>query len=263
VRGLASGRRALLIRAVQNTEWKQLLDFVSPSFFDVMPVRALLSQGRALGRNAAGGSMGRVRDAVQERLDQAGIAVRIDPHGDREASPAPHPPEIRRALGQRALEVYFAQLFTGDETLLDMRFACWSAGDPDAAPTTSSAPVWGPRPLWVRWEPDFRAGLRDVYAGFFGGDDALYTRGTVRLGLGEAGDLLRAHFGSGDQRSVRFDSAVFQTTFHEVFVRCRDEGVVLHRNFLPLGVYLATLYDLLEGLDEAFDVREAFCRAVR
>ena len=63
------------------------------------------------------------------------------------------------------------------------------------------------------------------------------------------------------QRAVRFDSAIFQTTFHAVFVRCRVQGIQLHRNFLALGAYLATLYDLLEGLDQAFAVRAAFDRA--
>jgi hypothetical protein len=222
-----------------------------------LPVRALLSQGRALGRNATGGSVRRVREAVQERLDKAGIAVRIEPHGESDGIRPDAPPDVRRALGQRALEVYFGQLFSGDEALLDLRFANWSLDASDGEP------VWGPRPLWVGWEPDFLSGIRDLYGGFFHGDDALYTRGVVRLGLGDAGDLLRAHFGAGDQSAVRFDSAVFQTTFHDVFVRCRDEGVALHPNFLPLGVYLATLYDLLEGLDQAFDVREAFNRATR
>lgn len=246
-----ASRRSLLIRAVQNTEWSQLLDFVSPSLFDVMPMRALLAQGKELAGNASGRSVEPVREAIQKRLETTGIPVRIVPNRSFEAPP----PEVRRSLGQRALEVYFAQLFGGDETLLDLRLACWSQAAPDATPT------WAPRALWIRWDPDFLAGVRDLYLGFYRDDEAAYTRGIEALGIGEAGDLLRGHFGEGDQRAVRFDSAIFQTTFHEVFVRCRDEGIELHRNFLALGVYLATLYDLLEGLDQAFDVRAAFDRA--
>ena len=251
--GLSSGRRALLIRAVQNTEWRQLLDFVSPSLFDVMPFRALLKQGRELGANATSRRTGEVREALQKRLDAAGIPVQLGPNRRLE-TPAP---EVRRALGQRALEVYFAQIFGGEESFLDLRLACWSQSAPDATP------VWAPRALWLRWAPDFLAGVRDLYRGFYEEDDRAYARGVEALGLGEAGDLLRRHFGEGDQTRVRFESKVFQTTFHEVFVRCRDQGITLHRNFLALGVYLATLYDLLEGLDEAFDVRSAFLRATR
>jgi len=249
--GLSSGRRALLVRAVQNTEWRQLLDFVSPSLFDVMPMRELLAQGRELGANAAGRSFAGVRERAQARLDTADLAVRLEPNRSLE----PPVPSLRRALGQRALEVYFAQLLRGDEALLDLRFACWTQREPEAAP------VWAPRPLWLSWDPEFLGGVRDLYAGFYRDDDGAYARGVERLGLGDAGALLRQHFGEGDQRAVRFDSAAFQGTFHQVFVRCRDQGISLHRNFLALGVYLATLYDLLEGLDEAFDVRDAFERA--
>ncbi len=43
-------------------------------------------------------------------------------------------------------------------------------------------------------------------------------------------------------------------------MRCRDERVSLHRNFLALGLYLACLYDGLEGRGP-LDVRDAFERA--
>jgi hypothetical protein len=225
VLGLSSGRRALLVRAVQNTEWRQLLDFVSPSLFDVMPVRDLLAQGRELGANATGRSFGRVRERVQARLDAAEIAVRIEPNRSLE----PAPPELRRALGQRALEVYFAQLLAGNETLLDLRFACWTQQ------AEGSPPVWAPRPLWLRWDPAFLDGVRELYSGFYRGDDGAYQRGVAALGLGDAGLLLRRHFGEGDQRAVRFDSAVFQTTFHQVFVRVAVAGATgfVGRALLP------------------------------
>lgn len=249
--GSSGGRRALLVRAVKNTEWRQLLDFVSPSLFDVMPFRALLAQGRELGANATGASIDPVREALGKRLAEAGIGVRIEPN---RRLPEP-PPELRLALGTRALEVFFAQLLRCDAAILDFRHACWTQETADAVP------VWAPRPLWLRWDPPFLDGVRDLYRGFYRDDDAVYARGVAALGLRDAGDLLRRHFGAGDQRAVRFDGAVFQTTFHDVFVRCRDQGVSLHRNFLALGVTLATLYDLLEGLGEAYDVRAAFERA--
>jgi hypothetical protein len=230
---------------------ESLLDFVSTSLFDAMPVGALMAHGRELAGNATGRSAEPVREGIEKRLEAAGIPVRIEPNRSFEV-PAP---AVRRSLGQRAPEVYFAQLFDGEETLLDLRLAGWGPQSPDATPT------WGPRALWIRWDAGFLAGVRDLYLGFYRDDDAAYTRVVKTLGLGDAGELLRKHFGEGDQRAVRFDSTVFQTTFHHVFVRCRDEGIELHRNFLALGVYLATLYDLLEGLDEAFDVRSAFERA--
>ncbi|MEM7413810.1 MAG: hypothetical protein AAF430_26515 [Myxococcota bacterium] len=246
--GFGSSSHGLLARIARNTEWSQLLDFVSPSLFDVMPLRTLLGQGRELASNATR-PLNPLRDAVQARLEAAEIDVRIVASHDA----APPPPEQCLAMGQRALEVYFAQLAEGDVTLLDLRYACWSR--PAEGPL-----LWAPRPAWIRWDPTFIDGVRQLYRGFYRDDDGAYRKGVEILGLGEAGDLLRKHFGEGDQRAVRFDTGVFQTTFHQVFVRCRDRGLSLHGNFLALGVYLATLYDLLEGLDEAFDVRDAYDR---
>ncbi len=59
---------------------------------------------------------------------------------------------------------------------------------------------------------------------------------------------------------MRFEAKHFHATFHEVFVRCRDAGATLHRNFLALGLHLACLYDALESLAVTFDVREAWLR---
>ena len=99
-----------------------------------------------------------------------------------------------------------------------------------------------------------------MYRGFYGEDDALFERGVRALHLEPATDVLRAHFGEGDQRAVVFETKVFHSSFHDVFVRCRDEGVSLHRNFLALGLYLACLYDALEGRGP-LDVRDAFERS--
>jgi hypothetical protein len=51
------------------------------------------------------------------------------------------------------------------------------------------------------------------------------------------------------------------STFHQVFVLCRDAKQSLHPDFLPLGLYLATLYDHLERLGAAVDVLAAFEKA--
>jgi hypothetical protein len=82
----------------------------------------------------------------------------------------------------------------------------------------------------------------------------------LQLGLQDSGDALVSHLGSGDQRSVRFETNAFHTSFHDTFLACRDRGVALHRNFLALGIYLVCLYDVLESLDLEFDVRGAFNR---
>jgi len=84
------------------------------------------------------------------------------------------------------------------------------------------------------------------------------TSGGILLSLRQTGWARRI------PRAVRFDRAQFVATFHGVFERCRNQGVSLHRTFLPLGIYLVSLHDHLGALGgEPFDVRSAFERAAR
>jgi len=252
----------LLLRWVRGTEWRWFLDFATPAFFDVMPLGALTSQVKGLVRAAADGkSFRRARTEIQDALTERGIGIRIvaedDPawraasHGD----PARADADTRRRLGQRALELYFGQLFAGETSLLDLR-AGRLVTAADVGP-----PLWAPRSAWVRWDPGFLGSVRDLYAGFYRDDETRFAAGIAALGLEGAAPVLRDHFGAGDQRAVRFRTEDFRTSFHEVFVRCRDAGQALHPGFVPLGIALACLYDGLEALDVPLDVREAFERA--
>lgn len=242
----------MLLRSLRGTEWSQLADYVSPSFFDVLPARTLWRQLRELGANAADGRRfaAACRDA-EACLADLGRPVRI---GGEAPAGLPGLAELdageRRARGQRVLEIYFAQLTGAGTALLDLRadrFA-GSAGDLH----------WSPRPIWIAWEAAFLESLRGLYGGFYEGDDARFRAALEALELDAAEDLFRKHFGDGDQRAVRFEAASFHATFHEVFVRCRDAGVRLHGNFLALGIYLGCLYDHLEALGVELDVRSAY-----
>jgi hypothetical protein len=250
----------LLLRWVRGTEWRWFLDVASPAFFDVMPLGSLSRAARGLVRATADAEgFRRARAASQQRLRERGIDVRIRDADATDFAAAARDPgalgaEQRRALGQRALEIYFGQLFAADTSLLDLR-AGRLALDPHGGV------LWAPRSAWVRWQGDFLAALRDLYAGFYRDDEARFAHGLAALHLEPAAEALRAHFGSGDQRAVRFATAAFQASFHEIFVRCRDAGVQLHPDFLPLGIALACLYDGLEALGPPLDVRDAFERA--
>jgi hypothetical protein len=252
---LLPNSESMVLRTLRGTEWSQLGDYVSPSFFEVLPARALWAQLRELGGNARDGrGFAVAARAVETHLASLGSPVRIGGEGDGAAPGLDALDEAgRRARGQRVLEVYFAQLVGAPATILDLRASRFEGRADDLH--------WRPRPLWLRWEPDFLEGLRDLYAGFYDGDDARFRAALAALGLSAAEDVFREHFGGDDQSAVRFEAATFQATFHEAFVRCRDEGTRLHRNFLALGIYLGCLYDHLEALGLAFDVRAAWQRA--
>ncbi len=250
------GTPALLARTLRDAEWKPLLDFVTPAFFEVMPARALLGQGRELVGNARDRERFRaVTERSQRALDARGVAVRLEPDEDAEGPRelAEQPEAERRARGQRVLEIYFAQLLGSEVALLDLRADRFAGDGPDLA--------WRPGPYYVAWDGAFLDALRRLYRGFYRDDEAMLAGALATLRLEGARDVLLGHFGAGDQTTVRFDRRHFQSSFHDVFVHCKEAGIRLHANFLPLGVYLATLYDHLALLDAAFDVRAAFERA--
>jgi hypothetical protein len=233
-----------------SDEWLPLLDFVSPSFFAVVPLGELVGEGRALLRRAADAeTRARVGREVGAVLGPRVLLGTSDAAAD-EADP----PATPRERGQRVLEVYFAQLLHAREAFLDLRAGAFRSA---AGPLP-----WQPGPWSVGWDPDFLASLRSVYRGFYGDDADTFERGLRGLGLEASRDVFLDHFGDARGGEVAFEMRRFVESFHSVFVRCRDEGVRLHRNFLPLGIALAGLHEHLAGLGGRFDPQEAFRRAL-
>ncbi|MBT8468311.1 MAG: hypothetical protein KJN97_06140 [Deltaproteobacteria bacterium] len=253
---MAKGVRDVIRRAAKGSSWSHFMDYASPALFEVMPLRALLAQGKEFVSNGSDARRyANVREAIASALRARGLEVELGPQDDdAERLSLPSLPEpVRRETGHRILEIYFTQIFAGRDTILDLRPDSFFA-------TQGSALRWGPKAFYVEWQPDFLEGLRDLYAGFYLDDEPRFESGLHQLGLQDSGDALVSHLGSGDQRSVRFETSAFHSSFHDTFLACRDRGVALHRNFLALGIYLVCLYDVLESLDLAFDVRGAFER---
>ena len=77
---LLEGRRGVFLSAVRGTEWSQFLDYLSPSFLDVMPLSALLSTSAQLTRHALGGSeFDALVDQLEERRRVLDIAELLSP----------------------------------------------------------------------------------------------------------------------------------------------------------------------------------------
>jgi hypothetical protein len=236
-------------------EWSSLIE-MAPASFDLMSPRGIATQGLQLLSNATNPHrFDRLVADVQGRLRAASVPVLIEEH--RNPAPLQDPSTLtrprRRWIGQLALELYFAQLFRGDDAVLDLRPSRFGVdGSGDA--------VWRPRPIYVRWDPRFLKGLRDVYAGFFIDRAEQLEAGLAALGLGSSAGLLLGHLGDGNQRSVRFGSAQLRSLLREMADRRRPEEPKLHPNFIAFGLLLTGLHELLEELDLAFDVRSAFMR---
>jgi len=232
----------------------KLASFVSPAFFDVMPAKALWSKARKL----FAGTRDReaFRHAVAARA--AELAKRqpeVELATERGSLPRPAADTATPSAAWRAAQVcelFFHQLFHGGTTLLDLRAASFRA--------SGERLYWQPASWLADWSPEFLTSLRDLYRGFYARDDATFRRGLAALSLSHSEDLFRQHFG-GDQAQVTFKTVDFVDTFHKVFLRCKEAGTALHPDFLPLGIYLAALYDHLEELGVPVDVSAAYAKA--
>jgi hypothetical protein len=245
----------MLGKILASGQLGKLASFASPAFFDVMPAKALWSRGRALLAESRNGEAFRLAVAARSaELASNMPSIRLV----AKASEAPRGESSdsldRAQQGSRIVELYFHQLFVGHPTLIDLRKSAF-AQSPNQL-------IWHPAPWIVAWAPEFITPLRDVYRGFYSHDDVLFRHALSLLSLSHSEDLFREHFG-GDQAEVRFEMKHFVDTFHAVFTRCKAAGTSLHPDFLPLGIYLAALYDHLAELAVAVDVAQAFQRAIR
>lgn len=231
---------------LNNLEWKQLGALASPAALEVFSARELYSGLRSMRWSPDEPRFANLVLRRARSLRRLPLAVRltddVDPVGDRLALSV-------EGDAARLVTLYFHQLFSAEPTLLDMRATAFEHGAP--------ALLWTPVPWVHTWSDDFLPPLRDLYMGYYDGDEQAFRHGLSGLGLSVAGDLLRRHFGE-EPESQRFRMADFIATFQEVFRRCRDAGVRLHPDFVPLGIYLAGLYDCLERVDVRVDVRACF-----
>jgi lysophospholipase L1-like esterase len=239
----------MLEKWLKGGEWSMLLDLVSPRFFDVLPARELEREVRALGGNYVNRSrFHAARGRLDALLAQSGLPVRLE----SERAFDPRCPALER--GQAVLRLYFLQLMSGPDALLDLRYERFSA--------EGHGLRWDPGPLYVCWDPAFLESVRRLYAAFYEDRPEAFRAALGELHLLPAEAALRRSFGGSEaQHAVVFRGAEFRQAFHEAFLQCQRSGCVLHRNFASLGLYLACLYQHLEKIGGAHDVRAAFFAA--
>lgn len=236
--------------------------FVTPAFFDVVSAKASWPRFKELARASRDRELyATVVSERRELIARSSLAVELAGNAAadsslvprRAASPAESgiEPSGVEARAAQVVELYFHQLLHGRATLLDLRREAFLPGAPLR---------WRPAAWLVIWDVSFLGALRQLYTGFYRGDTVSFRAALGALNLSSAEAVFRHHFGDG-QRSVRFRVRDFVGTFHQVFSSCREARAPLHPDFLPLGLYLATLYDHLEQLGASVDVFTAFQRA--
>lgn len=235
----------MLEKWLKGSEWSELLDLVSPRFFEVLPARELQREIRTLAAHYVSRStQAAFRVRLGALLERSGVPVRL---GSEEASLGDL---VAMDRGQAVLRLYFLQLMASPEALLDLRYHRFQ--------DTGRGLLWEPRPLYVRWDPAFLDPLRRLYSAFYEDRDEAFRAALGELELAPAEAALRQSFGGSRQNAVRFSVAEFRQAFHDAFLECQRSGCVLHPNFASLGVYLACLFQHLETVGAAHDVRAAF-----
>ncbi len=246
-------------RLLAGSDWSHLLSVLSPSFFDVMSARDLSVRAAELARNwfDRNGYLENVSrlganlvecdigvDVVSSKPLRSVVPFRGEPLSQRECTMA--------AEGDELLRLFFLQIATSDTVFLDLRAPrfCGRPGSPRV--------TFHPLPLWAHWQPDFVAGIRQLYRGFYLGQPELFEQATRSLGVTAANDVFEHAFGGERKRASRYLLSEFRETFHEVFIRCRDAKAALHPDFVTLGIMLATIYDHLESLGGTYDVQAAY-----
>jgi hypothetical protein len=219
-----------------NLDFAGLFRFVSPQFFKVISPAALFKIAPKLKKNFSDeGAWKALRKETLSNFQQA------------EFTPA-------KDLGEHVLRLFFYQILTEKSWILDFRSDAFSR---DAAGVTN----WNPKPLYYAMSPEFSHRMREMYRGFYLGDDALFDSALSDLGLLKARACLRSHFGEGDQSEVYFKLQTFQNTFADVFKVCEREGLTLHTEFFVLGLMLLTLYENLGAYEGPQNARKCFIEA--
>ena len=163
-------------------------------------------------------------------------------------------------VGEKILTLYFAQVFSPQGVFLDLRSSHFAAEE--------NCLRWHPSPFWTTFSEEFRMGLLKVYEGFYLENDQLYFEGLEGIGLlkqefshadkQELADLFRAHFGGKISEQMTFNLENFKNSIISMSNFMLNKNVHISKDFLYLGIYLVTMYSVLEEIGESYPVKKIY-----
>lgn len=220
-----------VLKSLRGSDWSLALDFLSPSFFEVVPT---LGMTRLL--------TGLTKNSMNKDLYASTAALWFPIQKDLE--------DPKEPLGQLILKLYFAAFLGPRPCFLDLRAASFHAHG------------WNPQPWIFAFSDDFVSAMRRVYQGFYEDEPQLFQDGLKALDLQHSQDLFLDLFGRVQGGSMVFQLKDFRDSFHKIFVSCKKNRTTLHPEFLPLGLLLFSLYEHAEQLGRPLSPAEAW-RSVR
>jgi hypothetical protein len=240
----------MLAALLRGTDWSKIADYLSPELFHVVPPLSMAKQVQTLVRSYRNHSeFAALKSTLESLLKESdwGIVISDQTSGPQVST------RDSLSLGDRILRLYFWQLLSQPAAILDVRGKSWTKND-------DGTYLWNPSPLYIAWDADFLTAVRQMYRGFYQNNEALLDEGLDAIGMKPGKASLVQHFGL-DQERVSFDLAHFRSSFHDIFLACKEGKTRLHPNVLGLGAVLACLYENLQNIGGTFDVRAAFLDA--
>lgn len=238
----------LLLNTMKAGDWSKALDFLSPTFFDVVPTLGMARVMGSLSSNYVNRTLiDQTKHLWTARLTGLDEQLRW---GDGEPGAPLSSQKDRQREGQIALKLYFAGLLFPQHFFLDLRSNSFEARD--------RAWLWLPKPWIYCWSEDFRTALLDVYAGFYEDQEEMFHRGLKALNLEHAADLFLSIFGPARDQPILFSLDQFRASFHQIFLACSKSKSQLHPDFLALGILLFALYEHAEQLAVPLSPHEAW-----
>jgi hypothetical protein len=236
---------------IQNSDFAALVKLVSPDFFKVVPLPALLNIARDVLQTSSRwpGQLETYQELANQYCPE-GIVARF---GDSLV----HRTQDHRSReeGHRILELYFRQILQSETWIMDLRSSRFIR--PEGSPDLH----WIPGPYALKLNPQFVQAVRNLYIGFYLKQPTPFDEALQYLGLQSARSILEDHFGLDDQKNIQFNLAEFERVFAKVFRSCADAGEKIAPEFSALGMILLTLYENLGSTPYTYDVRAHFMRA--
>lgn len=168
--------------------------------------------------------------------------------------------ENKKWVGEKILTLYFTQIFSSNGLFLDLRSNHFESEGPSLK--------WHPNGLWTKFDEKFRHGLLKVYEGFYLENDSLYFQGMEEIGLldpkfdledkKELGDLFRKQFGNALHEEMKFELEHLKNSMVSMSHFMLNKKIKISKDFLYLGIYLVTMYSILEDLGEKYPVKEIY-----
>lgn len=236
-----------VLRSVHGKEWAQFLDYLSPTFFEVVPTLEIARLSAQLGKNFARMHHDEDEDLLRH-LTQV-LSLPVEFRNDKDSCEM-LPSLSRKERGNIVLSLFFGQIMGLDKSWLDLRLSTFEM--------LSRECIWKPLPWIMEWEPDFLAAIREALSGLLHNDRERFVEAMAALRLLHAANLLFDLLNV--TKPVRFSLKEFRERLHEIFMSCKRAKVKIHPNFFPLILNIASMWEHLEQLGETFHVQTIFDR---